>query len=391
MPVQTNSPNGKAKRIRLSRRGLRDFFDSIITEGLDPWHVYAAVFWGIFIGVVPIYGLQSVVAIGIAAIFRLNKPLTLGATFINNPILQPFLVFFSIELGHFIRHGESVPFASFRLKNLNLGNHLADWITGSVILGLLLGILIALLVTILFSRSLVRRSTPKDWHAAEHFVVQLFRQSAQFAKGFVRWKLRLDKIFAVLLEVDGYRGPVIDLGCGYGIALATVAFRHSEFRLIGCDLDPNRIQVANQALHSLNVQLSVQDMRRFAFPESGLILIIDVLQYLDGNEQRALLKRCCATLHPNGVLIFRVPDRENGLLSKLTLALDKVIFRSSGNRRRPTVLPSEEYEKILRDEDMLVQKQRMTSRLPLAHVLFTAKKPGNDTGQEPVASLNTKA
>jgi SAM-dependent methyltransferase len=338
------------------------------------------VFWGIFIGVVPIYGLQTLTAICMAAIFKLNKPLTLGATFINNPILQPSLIFFSIEMGHFLRCGELLQLASFRLHDIDLKSQFSDWIVGALVLGLLLGILIAFFAAVMFSRALDRRSRPADLPAAKCFVTKLFRQSPQFARGFVRWKLRLDKIFGMLLMEDLCRGPAVDLGCGYGIALAIAAFRHSGLRLIGCDLDQNRVHVANHALSSLNAQLSVHDIRSFEFPEAGLIMIIDVLQYLGVQEQQALLKRCCASLQPNGTLIFRVPDRESGLLSKLTMILDNIIFRSAGNRAQPTVLSQQKYEKILQDADMLVQKQRITSRLPLAHVLFRAKKLVRDAG-----------
>ena len=67
-------------------------------------------------------------------------------------------------------------------------------------------------------------------------------------------------------------------------------------------------------------------------PSAGLILILDVLQYLSAEEQLALLKRCCAALEPGGRLIFRVHDRERGLWSLFALALDRLLF--SGRARR---------------------------------------------------------
>jgi len=53
----------------------------------------------------PIYGFQSLAAMGVAVLFRLNKPLTFAATFINNPVLQPFLVVASIGLGRLMLTG----------------------------------------------------------------------------------------------------------------------------------------------------------------------------------------------------------------------------------------------------------------------------------------------
>jgi uncharacterized protein (DUF2062 family)/SAM-dependent methyltransferase len=375
MPERIENQNGKPSRIGRRLQRLRSFLRGLLTEGLDPRHMFSAVFWGVFIGVVPIYGLQTLTALFVATLFKFNKPLTLGATFINNPLLQPFLIFGSLELGHLMRHGSALHFSSFRLSELDLKSQLADWITGSLALGLLLGFAIASCVVIMYSRSVRRESPQTALPLAVRFVRKLFQSSPPFARGFVRWKLRLDKIFGLLLLEDFSRGPAVDLGCGYGIALAIAAYRNPGLRLIGCDLDRNRIRIASQALSPLNAQLSVQDIRSFVFPEAGLVMIMDVLQYLDRGGQRALLERCCAALQPHGKLIFRVPDKGNGLLSQFTLALDRIIFRYAGKQSRPTVLLSEEYEKILQDAGTLVDKRRLTGRLPLAHVVFTAKKP----------------
>jgi uncharacterized protein (DUF2062 family) len=89
----------------------------LLKERLDPSRAAAAVFLGIFIGIVPIYGLQTLAAVGVALLFRLNKPLTVAGTLISNPVLQPLIVFSSVELGCFLRLG------SFQPLNLSaLGN-----------------------------------------------------------------------------------------------------------------------------------------------------------------------------------------------------------------------------------------------------------------------------
>ncbi len=89
----------------------RNLAASLLTEGLTPGAAAKAVFLGIFIAQVPIYGFQAVTALALAVYFGLNKPLTLAATFINNPLLQPFLVALSVMVGHFLLTGEVRPFA----------------------------------------------------------------------------------------------------------------------------------------------------------------------------------------------------------------------------------------------------------------------------------------
>ena len=73
----------------------RKFISLLLNEGLDPYRAAAAAFLGIFIGVMPIYGFHALAAVGVALLFRLNKPLTLAGTLISNPLLQPLIVFSS--------------------------------------------------------------------------------------------------------------------------------------------------------------------------------------------------------------------------------------------------------------------------------------------------------
>ena len=80
----------------------------MLTEQLEPGPAAAAVWLGIALGIIPIYGLQAVVALALATLLGLNRPLTLAATFINNPLLQPLLVVGSLQLGHLATHGSWV-------------------------------------------------------------------------------------------------------------------------------------------------------------------------------------------------------------------------------------------------------------------------------------------
>jgi uncharacterized protein (DUF2062 family) len=114
----------------------------LLTEGLDPFRAAAAVFLGIFIGILPIYGFHALTAVGVALLLRLNKPLTVACTFISNPLLQPLIVFFSVELGCLLRNGS---FQRLGLSDMAAAStHLTKeqffiWIIGSVALGILLG------------------------------------------------------------------------------------------------------------------------------------------------------------------------------------------------------------------------------------------------------------
>jgi uncharacterized protein (DUF2062 family)/2-polyprenyl-3-methyl-5-hydroxy-6-metoxy-1,4-benzoquinol methylase len=371
-------PNGDAQQHRRSSlvQRVRQFLTTALKEGLTPGRASAAVFVGVFVGTVPIYGFQSLLALTLAVVLKLNKPLTLAATFVNNPILQPFLVLGSVQLGQLFLRGSFLPLTLADMTALTLGALLSAWLVGSVALGALLGgVAAGAMFLFLWVRSPSDRLDRGRWRECSGFLNRLFAACPRFDRGFVRWKLRLDRIFHILMQGDLGRGPVVDLGCGHGIVLGLVAFQDQRRRLIGCDVNQHRIENARKALLRLNAELSVDDVRTFEFGEAGLILIIDVLQYLGAAEQLALLERCCSALLPGGRLMFRVHDRERGLASKLSLALDKLIFFLQGDRGNPVVLSAAEYRRLLEGAGMEVQERRFRNRLPLAHILFTAAKP----------------
>jgi uncharacterized protein (DUF2062 family)/SAM-dependent methyltransferase len=378
--------------IRRFQTRLRRFAATLLKEDLTPGRAAAAVFLGIFIGIVPIYGFQTLAAVGVALFFRLNKPLTVAGTFINNPLLQPVIVVSSVELGYFLRGGSFRPFHLSALAGAHMKEELLGWVMGSVVLGVLAGGAGAAITAVVVQLKAPANAGLRD---RTRFVNRLFAGCARVDRGFVRWKLRLDRIFGLLAELlatenvaSGDLGSrtVVDLGCGYGMALSFAAFGDSSRSLVGCDLDAHRIAVARQALVGLNADLSVADVRSFNLPPAGLILILDVLQYLAAEEQMGLLQRCCSALAPQGMLIFRVHDRERRLWSALTMAFDRLIFACGRAGTPPLTLPAAEYRRILENAGMQVEQCRFRNRLPLVHILFIAKKPlvegatGTETG-----------
>lgn len=354
----------------------RNSVTSLLKERLDPGSAAAAVFLGIFIGIIPIYGLQTLAALGVALLFKLNKPLTVAGTFVNNPLLQPFIVFSSVELGCLLRLGS---FQHLSLSSLaDARNHIGKeqifiWVIGSVALGVVVGGIGAAITAAAVHRHR-KASANSALRERMQFVNEMFAQSAIAARRFVRWKLRLDRIFELLAAENLGSGTVVDLGCGYGIALCLAAFGDKRRRLVGCDLDAQRIAAARQALSSLNAEVKVADIRQFELPQAGLILILDVLQYLPAAEQATLLQRCCSALLPDGILVFRVPDGERGLRSAIAMTIERLMFACGGVGFRPRMLAIAEYRGVLQNAGMQLEEHHFQNRLPLTHALFVARK-----------------
>lgn len=353
----------------------RQFATVLLKESLDPGRAAAAVFLGIFVGILPIYGFQLLVAVSLAIFFKLNKPLTVAGTFVNNPLLQPVIIVCSVELGYLLRSGSFRPFHLSALSGAHVREELVAWVMGSVALGLLAGGAGAAIAAVVVQLNAPANSGLRD---RIRFVKQMFAHCGWADRSFVRWKMRLDRIFGLLAGLlateDLGAGTVVDLGCGYGMSLGLAAFDCSSRRLVGCDLDAHRIAVAREALGTLNAELSVADVRGVELPPAGLILILDVLQYLHAEEQLSLLQRCCSALVPNGVLVFRVHDRERGLWSIITMAFDRLVFACGRVGVQPLTLPAAQYESALRNAGMQVEEHRFRNHLPLVHILFLARK-----------------
>jgi len=307
-------------------------------------------------------------------LFRLNKPLVLASTFINNPFFQPAIVLSSIETGHLLLHGHLRLLSFSDLARVPTKSDLISWAAGSVVFGVVVGGVGALITAVV-----VHLKSPVNVGIRDRIRLtsQTFAQSASADRYFVWWKLRLDRIFGMLAVEDLGSGTVVDLGCGCGqsMALCHTGLGEHGRRLVGCDLNARRIAVARQALRSLNAEVSVEDVRHFELPSAGLILILDVLQYLPADEQLALLKRCCSALDPQGRLIFRAHDRERGIWSAITLTLDRLLFSVERTGTRPLILSAPQYQRVLEDAGMQVETRRFRNRLPLAHILFIAKRP----------------
>jgi uncharacterized protein (DUF2062 family)/SAM-dependent methyltransferase len=360
-------------RARKSFSSIGPRIRGLLHEQLEPGRAAAAVLVGITVGIVPIYGLQSVTAIALATVFRLNRALTLAATFINNPLMQPLFLAGSLQLGHRLTDGAWVSLSLDALRKTGVGTHLWAIAVGSVVISLVVG-LPAAAVTYVVVAGRARRSA--DLSAWRAFVAGRYAGVRGRDRGFVRWKTRLDNVFELLLGSELGSGPVVDLGCGHGIALALAAFRDPSRPLRGCDLDAASVRAAGLALAGLDASVRVADIREYPVPDAGLILIIDVLQYLEPADQVAVLERCAASLRPGGILIIRVPDTAGGWRSRLTKALDVIALRSRGSSVRLRYQGAATFTGPLERAGLSVSMRAYRNTLPLTHVLIQARRAG---------------
>lgn len=98
--------------------------------------------FGVFMGIVPIWGFQMLVALALATLFRLNRALVIVAANISIPPCIPVIVYLSFLMGRFWVK-EDATWVLFQ-KDLSLNDiylNLYQYITGSITLAVVAGIL----------------------------------------------------------------------------------------------------------------------------------------------------------------------------------------------------------------------------------------------------------
>jgi len=107
---------------------------------------------GIFMGIVPIWGFQMLVALLLATLFKLNKALVLIAANISIPPMIPAIVFLSFMVGRFwVGHDATFLIFSKHLTQEAVQQNLLQYIYGSVTLAVAGGIIFGLVTYVLLS------------------------------------------------------------------------------------------------------------------------------------------------------------------------------------------------------------------------------------------------
>ncbi|HOP00138.1 MAG TPA: DUF2062 domain-containing protein [Bacteroidales bacterium] len=136
----------------LNRENVREFINRHILLTEEPNHKIAlAIALGIFTGILPVWGFQLILAIGLAHLFGLSKFITGVAANISIPPNIPMLLFLSYVTGGIVLGtGSNIKFST-NLTVKSFENNLVQYLAGSVVLSVVMGILLGLIAFVLLS------------------------------------------------------------------------------------------------------------------------------------------------------------------------------------------------------------------------------------------------
>ncbi|MGJ8547981.1 DUF2062 domain-containing protein [Winogradskyella wichelsiae] len=136
---------------KLKKKGFKRFItEDVIGSNDSPQKKALSVALGIFIGISPLWGIQTIAVLFLALIFKLNKTIAFTFSNISLPPFIPFIIFTSFQLGNFIL-GENVTFHINEIvENFEVLKHLKSYIIGSFAFATLAALSIGILSYFLF-------------------------------------------------------------------------------------------------------------------------------------------------------------------------------------------------------------------------------------------------
>lgn len=128
----------------LTRENVRRFVDTQILHSPDSnVRMACAMGWGVFCGIIPLWGYQMIFAALTAHFLRLNKVVALVFSNVSIPPMIPFILYGSVVSGAFVL-GVDNPFALDTITLESIGMSLTQYLVGSVVLAVAAGAVVFL-------------------------------------------------------------------------------------------------------------------------------------------------------------------------------------------------------------------------------------------------------
>ena len=148
-------PRNISRKI-LSKSLKQHYLEQIANSKYSNLNLALSIGFGIFMGIVPIWGYQMLSAIFLAYVFKLNKVLVVISANISFPPLIPVILYFSLRMGEIVLgHNLNLSFHSDISFDV-IKSALWSYIVGSIVLAIIAGIISGL---ISFSFLAVTRKT----------------------------------------------------------------------------------------------------------------------------------------------------------------------------------------------------------------------------------------
>ncbi|WP_428230686.1 DUF2062 domain-containing protein [Flavobacterium sp.] len=137
---------------RAKKKGFKKFFLEDILESSDSnFKKSAAIALGIFIGISPFWGFQTVLLFTFAALFRLNKVIAYLASNVSFPPFIPFVIYGSLKMGSYFVTNDAPLILDSSVTLDDIQKNATQYIVGSLILASVLALSFGLISYLLLT------------------------------------------------------------------------------------------------------------------------------------------------------------------------------------------------------------------------------------------------
>lgn len=168
---------------------------------------------------------------------------------------------------------------------------------------------------------------------------------------------------------------VLDVGCGIGLILITIALERGIAHGFGIDVNAKAIDVARGAaeklpgvnLHFLN-RNSISELDETSF---DVVTVIDVMHHVDPSSQRAFFVECANAVAPGGLLIYKDMARRPLWMSLFNRLHDLILAQQIIH-----YVPLSEVKLWADDLGLMLMEESAYRRLAYAHELLVFRRKG---------------
>lgn len=168
-------------------------------------------------------------------------------------------------------------------------------------------------------------------------------------------------------------GPVLDIGCGFGLFSLYYAMTAPGRYVRGVDVDAQRIAMARAAARRLgldNVAYEAADARQFkAEGEAVAAYMLDIVHHIEPDAVPRLLGRLRRALPRGGRLLVKDVDTHPAFKRWFTWALDKAVSPSAP----VSYWSADALTACLEASGFEVYRHLMVDVLPYPHVLYVCE------------------
>lgn len=198
----------------------------------------------------------------------------------------------------------------------------------------------------------------------------------------VGWKKYFSKIrfwdapFIQVEKLIPKKGLILDLGCGEGIFSNFLALKSKSRKIIGIELNKERINQANKGLK--NTKFFQGDVTSKEIPKADTILMFHLLHHLNNfKDQEKLLKKIVKKLKQNGKLIIVEVEQKVSFKYLLAFLTDHFLVPWLFERKFYTKVffrKSKEWKRILNSLELSVKLISAEKKMPFSHIILVCQK-----------------